>query len=323
LNQVFTEEGRIRYDDANDAYNYDYYLKDHLGNIRVVFTGDGNGNAEALQVNNYYPFDMRFNQAPEKQSQSNDYLYNGKELQKFGLNWYDYGARMYDAQIGRWHTQDPKAEKYYFQSPYVYAANNPIRYIDWMGLGPEDRIKLAQSMLGIPYKQEKTLYLRTSSENRALAYMDCSEYVSRVIAGDGITDGVKWKNSEKLLKMFRNKERFEQSVTPKAGDIVAWKGHAGIVESYKEKTKEVVVLHSTRYGDEESAIRETYPLSYYKEKGAGFYHPKEETPDVLDKTYKGGKIEPVVVIDIGDNNRVKPLPFEELKMRVDEGEVIY
>ena len=126
LNQVFTEEGRIRYDDANDAYNYDYYLKDHLGNIRVVFTGDGNGNAEALQVNNYYPFGMRFNQAPEKQSQSNDYLYNGKELQKFGLNWYDYGARFYDPALARWHSIDPRSEELNNLTPYNYVANSPI-----------------------------------------------------------------------------------------------------------------------------------------------------------------------------------------------------
>ena len=134
LNQVFTEEGRIRYDDANDAYNYDYYLKDHLGNIRLVFTGDGNGNAEALQVNNYYPFGMRFNQAPEKQSQSNDYLYNGKELQKFGLNWYDYGARFYDPTLGRWHSVDPLTENHYNYTPYHYTFNNPILFVDPNGM---------------------------------------------------------------------------------------------------------------------------------------------------------------------------------------------
>jgi len=57
------------------------------------------------------------------------YLYNGKELdEETGL--YYYGARFYDAQLGRFHTDDPLAKKYYSWSSYNYTMNNPIKFVD-------------------------------------------------------------------------------------------------------------------------------------------------------------------------------------------------
>ena len=59
------------------------------------------------------------------------YKYNGKEFDgSCGLDWYDYGARRYDAALGRFTTQDAFAEKYPALSPYQYGANNPVANID-------------------------------------------------------------------------------------------------------------------------------------------------------------------------------------------------
>ncbi len=67
------------------------------------------------------------------------YKYNGKELQdELGLNVYDYGARTYDPAVPRFWQVDPDAEKYQNQSVYVYADDNPVRFMDIDGKGTED-----------------------------------------------------------------------------------------------------------------------------------------------------------------------------------------
>ncbi len=73
----------------------------------------------------------RLNVSKKLRTSENKYLYNGKELQDdLGLDWYDYGWRMYDPTLGRWHCVDNLAEKYLSFSPYAYCNNNPIRLID-------------------------------------------------------------------------------------------------------------------------------------------------------------------------------------------------
>ena len=134
----------LNYQVCDIEYN-EFYLKDHLGNTRIRFADkDGdkkftlakNDNClnEVFGSNHYYPFGME-TEGPwlSPKGVENNYTYNGKE-DVSGIGLLDYGARFYDPSIGRFTSIDPLAEMNHHQSGYVYADNNPVLKIDFMGL---------------------------------------------------------------------------------------------------------------------------------------------------------------------------------------------
>ncbi|MCK9618289.1 MAG: RHS repeat-associated core domain-containing protein [Lentimicrobiaceae bacterium] len=116
-------------------------MKDHLGNTRATYAAAAPGLPQVMEYQHYYPFGMQLEALGYTSGADlkNNYLYNGKELQEdYNLNWYDYGARMYDPVIGRWSTIDPKTEKRSWVSPYNYCQSNPITRIDANGMLDDD-----------------------------------------------------------------------------------------------------------------------------------------------------------------------------------------
>ncbi|MBQ8672443.1 MAG: RHS repeat-associated core domain-containing protein, partial [Bacteroides sp.] len=110
---------------------YHFYLTDYLGNVSTVADATGN----LVQQNRYYPFGLPTAETGNSEQDKQPYKYNGKELDRTnGLNWYDYGARMYDPALCRFLTMDPLAEKRYPFSPYTYASCNPVNRVDPNGM---------------------------------------------------------------------------------------------------------------------------------------------------------------------------------------------
>ncbi len=155
LEYIHTSQGYIEPKIAN-GFTYIYEYKDHLHNIRFSFADedqDGQINQdEVREEKSYYPFGMKHYGFGIIRGRQHQYAFGSKELESiFDLNWYDYGARRYDPVLGRWLSYDPLSENGFHLSPFVYAFNNPILFIDPDGLWPSFSDVLDYGQEGLDY----------------------------------------------------------------------------------------------------------------------------------------------------------------------------
>ena len=281
---LITEEGYITLSDNK----YYYYLKDHQGNNRVVINQSG----AVEETNHYYLFGGVFASSTSTQP----YKYNSKEYDtKKGLNWYDYGARHYDAVLGRFMTVDPLAEKYYSESLYTYCYSNPINCIDPNG---KDGIYIAfpDYKISTPIGKIGNLghagVLLIDNKTGVTKYYEYGRYDKE---GKGVVRTCAVPN----VKIGQDKKPTLESLNKTLSIISEQAGHAGRIEGAyieSDKFKEMKNYAESKIAENANSKRKEYSL---RNNNCGTFAADvlKQDPSVKDKA--------PVIIDPRPNSIVK------------------
>ncbi len=124
-----------------------------------------------IQMQDYYSFGLVFNSYRRENSLSNQYQYNGKEIQdELNIGWLDYGKRFYEPALGRWNIVDARSEKYSSWSPYNYVLGNPLSNVD--PKGDTVTIQVTNTVVG---KTDINLYTKGETQGQNAVAQETTE----------------------------------------------------------------------------------------------------------------------------------------------------
>ncbi len=237
---------------------YFYHLKDHLGNVRAVVSPGSNNTTTVNQTNEYYPFGMSYTKSASSLLNPvvpNKYKYNGKEEQEMPGKWLDYGARFYDPQIGRWTTPDPLSEVNRRWSPYRYAYNNPLLFIDPDGM-LEDNFYFDENNKLIKYENNDSpdrIFVVHNEPKELDEHGNATGTETKVDEVQMSTDEVEQHMNDNGYKKVTDKEQVE--VTEMTTYITD--GDGANRETSKNVIAEKVIDKQTMYVDKNAELKDT------------------------------------------------------------------
>lgn len=272
LEAIYHKEGRLTPNGTN--FYYEYTLKDHLGNARINFRANGTG-VTFLEEQHYYPFGMRMEGIGATAVTDSPYEYNGKEFNDdFSLGLSDYGARWYDASLGRWWSIDPLNQIYPNTSTYGYVKNNSIGNIDIDGRqiydknGNKANIEYGNSTIKITNADKLDTKLVSTLINTFL-------------------ESETGKNT--IKKLDKNGRKYQITISEKIGikkyedgGYLAVAGvtyHRGGVGKYNEQ---IFIFNRTRKYDKENLNIEDFDLVIDKRNFASFASDEEKKESLED-----------------------------------------
>ncbi|MEJ7645920.1 MAG: fibronectin type III domain-containing protein [Chryseolinea sp.] len=275
-----------------------YYVDVHFDDVTVSHTP-----SPIVSVADYFPFGLAYNAGERSGSLEQKYLYNGKELQdEMALGWYDYGARMYMPETGRWGVVDPLGEKARRWSPYTYCFNNPLKFVDPDGMEAQE-VRTVNTgrddfgnvtMAGFAGVGEGGIVSGAAAGDGSVTTKNANidgtstAAASPTSASEGFAS---WKNKQRNREQTRNGNGGGFEVLHSANDSFSWdwfletsrstSSGGSIVSNYYVQTSVIIIYNANstdwgtkKYGQVVDQIGKTRSLNM----DAGGLHPSGDLP---------------------------------------------